>query len=81
MNKQSSKKRWITGFMVSMCFNIKEDSLSQLRKSLIGSEYIYRPPNKEIKKTSNFWYDLDYLLNKFELKREIPQHLIKMSVI
>lgn len=77
MNSTIPKKRWITGLIVSQCFHIKGRNIDKLRESLIGTEYIKRPVEKETKIRMNFWYDLDYLLNKFVLRREIPEHLIR----
>ena len=71
------QKRWITGFTVGQFFNIKEKSLVKLRTALTGTPHIYRPVEKGIKPQSNFWYDLDYLINRFSKSPAIPEHLIR----
>ena len=68
--------RYITGLTFGRYFHIHEEELRKVRDELMKTDYIIVPETKKHKITSNFWYDLDYLLNRFTPKMPIPKHLI-----
>ena len=75
--KNTQKMRWITGNTVSRTFKLGQNEMIRLRVELTGTCHLKRPEIKKNKKSSNFWYDLDYLLNRFTPRQPIPAHLIR----